>query len=297
MGNPFIKLHAAVLLAGLTGILGKLIQLSEGPLVWYRMLLTWLLMGAGLAVAGSFPRLSVREAGRIALAGCLMAIHWIFFYGSIKAANVSIAVVCFALMGFFTAVLEPIANKKTISLREVGFSLVAVFGITLIFHFDIRYRWGIVLGVLSSLFAALFTIRVKTVGVSHKASTMLFYQMAGGWLFLTLCAPLHFVLLPDMPLVPGVTDAAYLFILASVCTVGLFILQIQALKEISAFTVNLSFNLEPVYSIALAILFLGEGKELTPTFFAGLGLIGLSVFLQSARVALASKRHVGEKNP
>lgn len=281
MGNPFVKLHVAILLAGMTGILGKLIQLPEGPLVWYRMLMTSVLMTAGLAVLGIFPRIPLREAVRIGLVGCLVAIHWLFFYGSIKAANVSIAVVCFALVGFFTALLEPLANKKAVSLRELCFSLVTVAGILLIFHFDVHYRWGIVLGVLSAFFAALFTVRVKVVGVGHNASTMLLYQMVGGWLFLSFCAPFYLFWAPNVPLVPSAADTGYLFLLASACTIGLFILQIQALQKISAFTVNLSFNLEPVYSIVLAMIFFGEGKELTLAFFLGLGLICLSVFLQS----------------
>lgn len=281
MNNPFVKLHVAILLAGMTGILGKLIQLSEGPLVWWRMLMTSLLLFAYLWHAGKLPRIALRDMLAIMGIGCLIAIHWIFFYGSIKAANVSIAVVCFALTGFFTAILEPLFFRRRISPREICFSLITVFGIALIFHFDTRYRLGIILGVLCAVFSALFTICVRKMGDRHTSSTMLLFQMIGGWAFLTLCAPVFLALAPGVPVMPTLSDWIYLFLLSSVCTIGLFLLQIQALQQISAFTVNLSFNLEPVYSIAIAMAFLGEANELNFSFFAGLAMICVSVVLQS----------------
>lgn len=281
MGNAFIKLHISILLAGFTGIFGKLIQLPEGPLVWYRMLLTSVLLFCFLLCSGKLPRIPAAEALKICGVGALVSLHWIFFYGSIKYANVSIAVVCFALTGFFTAILDPLINRKKPSMRELLFSLITVCGIALIFHFDTRYRTGIILGVVSAIFAALFTICLKRVGRKHASTTMLLYQMTGGFAFLTLAAPAYLALFPGIALVPGAWDLVYLFLLSSACTIVMFLLQIQALKTISAFTVNLSFNLEPIYSIVLAMLLFGEAGEVNFSFFAGLGLICVSVLLQS----------------
>jgi len=119
------------------------------------------------------------------------------------------------------------------------------------------------------------------VGSRHASTTMLLYQMTGGFLFLSLAAPAYLAVFPDVPLLPGGWDFFYLFLLSSICTIGLFLLQIQALRSISAFTVNLSFNLEPVYSIALAMLLFGEANELNAAFFIGLALICASVLLQT----------------
>lgn len=281
MDNPFVKLHISIFLAGFTGIFGKLIQLSEGPLVWYRMFMASVLFFGYLFVSGKLPRIPAREACKICGVGALIALHWMFFYGSIKYANVSIAVVCFALTGFFTAILEPVLSRAKISLREVLFSLFTVAGIVLIFHFDVRYRTGIILGVISAVFAALFTIAMRRVGKRHDSATMLLFQMTGGLAFLTLAAPAYLAFFPGIPLVPGGMDLLCLFLLSSLCTLGMVLLQIQALRTISAFTVNLSFNLEPVYSIFLAMIFLGEASEVAPSFFAGLALIFASVLLQT----------------
>ncbi len=281
MGNAFLKLHVAILLAGFTGILGRLIELPEGPLVWYRLLMASVLLMGYALIAGKFPRPPLRQALEICGVGALIALHWIFFYGSIKYANVSIAVVCFASTGFFTALFEPLFLRKKPSWRELFFSLIAVAGIALIFHFDTRYRTGMILGVLSAVLSAFFAIGIRRVGRRHDSGTMLFYQMLGGFAFLTLAAPVYLALFPSVPLVPSRSDLLWLFVLSSLCTIVCFLLQIQTLQKISAFTVNLSYNLEPVYSIVLAMMLFGEASELGPSFFAGLFLICVSVLLQS----------------
>lgn len=281
MNRSFLSLHLAILVAGFTGILGRLIDLSEGPLVLYRMFLTTLILAVYFTLAGAFPRPPARDVLKISGVGALVAIHWIFFYGSIKYANVSIAVVCFAMIGFFTALVEPLVGRRKISLRELAFSLITVCGIALIFHFDTRHRIGVVLGVLSALFGAFFTIAMKRVSKGHDGGTMLLYQMGGGFVFLALLAPMYMALFPAAVYVPDASDIFWLVVLSSICTIGLFLLEIHALRTISAFTANLSFNLEPVYSIVLAMLIFGEARELTPSFFAGLGLICVSVLLQS----------------
>ncbi|MDO5483781.1 MAG: DMT family transporter [Desulfovibrionaceae bacterium] len=281
MRNAFLQLHLSIILAGFTGILGKLISLPEGPLVWYRMLMASVLLLCGLGIAGKLPRLTFAEVARICGVGMLIALHWLFFYASVKYANVSIAVICFALTGFFTAICEPLFGHRRISLRDLAYSMLTVCGIACIFHFDARYRTGIILGVLCAVFAALFTIAMKRVGSKHAPSDMLLYQMIGGWILLTLISPLYLQLFPAAALVPGTRDLVYLFLLSSLCTIGMFYLQIQALKHISAFTVNLSYSLEPVYSILLAILLLDEASQMNAAFFVGLAMIAASVLLQS----------------
>ena len=281
MDRSFLCLHLAIFVAGFTGILGKLITLPEGPLVLYRMFLTTIILAGYFLFSKKSIRVPVREMLAICGVGVLVSVHWIFFYGSIKYSNVSIAVVCFALVGFFTAIVDPFLGRTKISPRELFFSLITVGGIALIFHFDSRHRVGIILGVLSAFFGALFTIAMKRVSAKHDSDIVLFYEMAGGFLFLAALAPLYLWLFPGIAIIPSVSDVLYLLMLSTVCTIGLFLLEIQALRTISAFTANLSFNLEPVYSVILAMFLFGEARELNTAFFVGMGLIGISVILQS----------------
>ena len=262
MKEAFFKLHLSVLLAGATGIFGRLISLNEGLLVWYRMLLAGLLFALLSAVRRRFPRIGWKEVFKIGGIGILLGLHWVFFYGSIKASNISIGVVCFSLVSFFTAFLEPWINRHRISVKEVLFSLLTLLGIALIFHLDTRYRQGILLGITSSVLAALFTITNKKVAAGHDASTMLLYEMSGGFVGLSCLLPFYLRYFPVETIFPDVSGLIYLILLASVCTIGLYLLQIQVLKVVSAFTVNLTYNLEPVYSIILAMLFFHEAREL-----------------------------------
>ena len=276
MKEAFIKLHVSVLIAGATGIFGRLISLNEGLLVWYRMLFATVMFFLLLWMLGKLKRVSFRDVCKIGSVGMLLAIHWLFFYGSIKASNVSIGVVCLSLMSFFTALFEPLINRHRISLGEIACSLIGVLGIILIFHFDTRYRLGIGMGILSSALASLFTICNKKVSVGYTSSTMLMYEMGGGFLGLSCLLPLYLSFFPVASILPSLT-------------VLLYILQIQVLKKISAFTFNLTYNLEPIYSIIAAMFLFHEAKELNASFYVGLGLILFSVLLHSAGVFLQSK--------
>ena len=234
MKDAFIKLQISIILAGATGIFGKLISLNEALLVWYRMMLASLLFLLVLSVSKRLNRISFGDALRIGGVGLLLGLHWVFFYGSIKASNVSIGVVCFSLVGFFTAFLEPLINCHRVSFKEVVFSLLTLFGVVLIFHFDTRYRLGIGLGIISSALAALFTITNKKIGNNYSTSTMLLYEMVGGFIGLSCILPFYLRYFPVSTIVPGLLDFTYLLLLASVCTIGLHLLQIQVLKKISA---------------------------------------------------------------
>lgn len=288
MKDAFIKLHLSILLAGFTGLFGKLISLNEGLLVWYRMMFAAIMLYLILKISNKLLAIPVKEQLKIAGAGFILGLHWVFFYGSIKMANVSVGVVCFSLVGFFTALLEPLIIRRRFKIKELLFSLVTVAGIVLIFQFDMRYRSGIIVGIISSALAALFTITNKKVGASHPSRMMLLYEMAGGFLGLTCLLPFYLHFFPVDTILPDMTDFLYLLLLALVCTIGLYLMQIQVLKTVSAFTVNLSYNLEPIYSIILAMLFFGEAKELNTAFYIGLGLIIVSVLLQT-REALLNK--------
>lgn len=285
MKKAFFKLHLSILLAGFTGLFGKLIDLNEGLLVWYRMLFASLFLFLMLGWGGRLRRIGLGETLRMAAPGLLLAFHWVFFYGSIKASNVSIGVICFSLVGFFTAALAPLVDRRRFSVRELIFSLLTVAGVLLIFQLDVRYRTGILLGIVSSAICALFTLVNKRIGENRSSSLLLAYEMAGGFVGLSCVLPLYLHFFPSARFWPSAADLGYLVVLSSVCTIGVYLLQIQVLKVISAFTVSLSYNLEPLYSILLAMLFFGEGRQLNYAFYIGLALIGLSVGLQTREAA------------
>lgn len=277
--HAYLRLHTGILLAGATGVFGRLISLAELPLVWYRMIIAAGVLAAVLALGGRLHRPTFREAWRIGCCGTLLAIHWVLFYGSIKAANVSVGVVCFALNGFFTALLEPMASGKRFSLRDLLLGLITLGGILLIFGLNMQFRTGIVIGTFSSLFYTLFAIASKRVqsATGVESSAMLLYELSSGWCVLSLAMPFYAMLYPSAPLMPEGSDWLFIPLFASVFTIGPFLTQLQALRTLSAFTVNLSYNLEPLYSIALAMLLFNEAQELNLSFWMGVSMIVATV--------------------
>ena len=181
-------------------------------------------------------------------------------------------------------------NGRRISLREVLFSFVTIAGISLIFHFDAQYRLGILLGLASAAASALLAIYFKRYRARYSSVTVMSWQLLGGFLFALAALPVYRFFMPPEPFFPGWPDIVYLPIFAIFCTLFMYILQIQSLEHISAFTVNLSYNLEPIYSIILAMIIFGEARDLGMSFYAGIGLIGLSVALQTSSVVRGRKR-------
>jgi len=281
MKKSYLLLHIAVFLAGFTGIFGKLISLNEGLLVWYRVFFSFIWLFFILKLFRVSTDISNLEKIDIAKIGMIITVHWVFFYGSIKYSNISIGVVCYSLTSCFTATLGPMINKKKFIYSELLLSLLTLLGIGLIFKFDISYRYGIILGVISSAFAALYTIYNERLVRNYDSKLINYYQMLGGTIGLGILMPLYLYYFPAEKLIPGLKDSFYLLLLALFCTVGLYILFAESLKRIPAFTVNLSFNLEPIYAIIMAFLFFGEGKEVNASFYVGLVFVGTSVILQT----------------
>lgn len=281
MKKSYYLLHLAVILAGFTGVFGKLISLNEGLLVWYRLFFSAIILFFILKLSKTSNNITSKEKFDIAKIGMFITIHWVFFYASIKYSNISIGVVCYCLVSFYTAVFKPLIDKTRFKISELLLSALTLLGISLIFHFDTSYRLGILLGVISSAFASLYTIYNERLVRIYNSKIINFYQMTGGTIGLGILLPLYLYFFPVQRLVPNFSDTIYLILLSLFCTVGLYILFAEVLKKIPAFTVNLTFNLEPVYSIILAFLFFNESKQVNASFYAGLFFVMVSVVLQT----------------
>ncbi len=290
MKKAFLQLHIAVFLAGFTAILGKLIELNEGLLVLYRMLLSVMILGIIMLVQGKMTKISWIDFLKITGVGLILAIHWLTFYGSIKYANASVGVVCISASGFFSAIFEPLILKKRFDVMNLFLGLMSVLGILIIFGFHQHFKVGIVFGIISAIGSALFPIFNKQLLQKHQAQTLTFYELSGGVILLSAILPFYFMNYKPEYYLPKNTDIFWLVILAGFCTVLTFNLQLNALKKISAFTCNLMYNLEPVYGVIFAFLILKEHQMFNSYFYLGLGLIFLAVFIQMRREKMTQKK-------
>ncbi len=287
--RSFIQLHVFVFLAGLTAPIGNLIQLNGLNLVFYRMLLTVLALIPIYILHQRSNKVVLKDKVKLMLIGVLIAIHWVCFYGSIKLANVSVALVCISCVGLFTAILEPFMFKTKFIWYELLIGLLSLIGILFIFQFDIHFRTGILVGLVSSLFAAIFTILNKRITSQYTTQTIQTFEMLGGLSFLTIVLFGIKNIQHTNFTFPTQSDWFWLIILSLICTVMANYLMLSALKKISAFTLNVTLNLEPVYGIIIAIILFQEHKQMGMGFFIGMSLIAISVLLQMLRVLRQQK--------
>ena len=277
-------LHATVLVWGFTGILGALISVSATHLVWYRVLIAFITLYIYFRYTKKPFKVNRITFLKLFFTGAIVGAHWILFFQSIKSSTVSVALVCLSSLTLFTAVLEPIMKNKKISKLEIITGLLIISGIYLIFKFESQYTFGIICGLLSALCASLFSIINSKQIQNRPAPVISFYELIGAWVWVSL---FMFIkgdfTLPEMTL--NISDLAYLLILGTICTSVAYVAGVAVMKELTAFRVALITNLEPVYGIILAFLFIGKKEQMTTGFYVGalivLGAIFLYPFVKS----------------
>jgi drug/metabolite transporter (DMT)-like permease len=294
-----LQIHFCVLLWGFTAILGKLISLPALPLVWWRMLIVVGVLALVPSVLRSLRALPARLWLAYAGIGALVALHWLTFYGAIKLANASVAATCIALAAPLTALVEPWLTRTPFSARDLLLGLAVLPGVALVVGgVPSGMREGIAVGAVSALLVAVFGSLNKRVAHRGEALMATGLELGAGLVVLTALAPLLPALMPELagPIFewPSPRDGALLVTLALACTLLPFWLAFVALRHISAFSAQLAINLEPVYAIVLAIVLLGEQRELTPQFYAGVAIILAAVL---ARPLFGRPREVAEPTP
>ncbi len=274
-----LQIHFCVLLWGFTGILGKVISLDAAALVWWRMMI----VSAGLVLV---PRVwkGLRRLPRRLLAiyagiGVLLTLHWLTFYGSIKLANASVGATCMALGTVFLALIEPRITGRRFDARELVLGIAVVPGVALVVGgIPSSMRLGVVVGVISAIIVAVFAALNKRHVEHSDPLTITFVEIAAGGLFLTILAPAMGAA-GSVLCLPRLNDAILLICLALGCTLFPYALSMAVLRHMTAYTMQLAVNLEPVYTILLAIILLGEQYELSRGFYLGVAIILSAVFL------------------
>jgi len=281
MRKAYLQMHISILLWGFTGIFGKAIEMNAIMIVWYRMIISAVALIPFMVKHKQFILPDKKRLASIIITGFVVCLHWLTFYASIKASNVSIALSCFASVSLFSALLEPLFYRKKINKQNIILALFVLVGIYIIFAFQQLYAMGIVLALISALLGALFTILSKIFVSNDEPAPVTFIELISGFVFLSVLLPL---ILPAFNVsfqIPSKIDWVWLLLLSVVCTSIAFTLSLEALKKVSAFTMNLSVNLEPLYSIVLAIILFKENELLNNGFYIGAVIVISSVFIHS----------------
>jgi drug/metabolite transporter (DMT)-like permease len=278
--KDYLKIHLIVFIWGFTAILGLLISLQTVEMVFYRTLIAAIGTAILLLMRKKSFQLAQGDLIKVVATGAIIAAHWILFFLSARLSNASVSLVGFATVALWTSFIDPIVNKKKIRIYEVLLGLMVILGLYVIFRNEVDHALGLMVGVLSGLFAAIFSVINARLTKRISPYQITFYEMSGAWLSIALFLPIYsYFIIPDvaLTLVPSITDWFYLLVLGIVCTVFAFSMWVELLKRVTVFAANLSINLEPIYGIVLALIFFPETEKMRAGFYLGSLIIIASV--------------------
>jgi len=269
--KDYVKLHFIVWIWGFTAILGLLITIPAVEIVFYRTLLAFLVLGLMLKLRKRNFRLGKNEILKILGTGLLIGAHWILFFAAARVSTASVCLAGMATCSLWTSFIEPVFNRRKIDLTEVLLGFVVIVGLYIIFRFEFDHALGLIMAVSSAFLSALFTVINGQFIKKHNPYMITFYEMIGACLGTALFFPIYTIYFTDgqLQLLPTTFDWFYLFILAGVCTVYAYSVSVDLMKNLSAFIINLTVNLEPVYGIILAVLIFGEKEKMASGFYIG----------------------------
>ncbi|PRY98313.1 DMT family transporter [Marinilabilia salmonicolor] len=276
--KSLFKLHLVVFIYGFTAILGKLITLDAIQLVWYRMLIAFLALGVLLQMRGRKLSVDRKTVVQLIGIGFVVAFHWITFFHAIKISTISVALGCLASTTLFTSLLEPALVRRPLVWIEVVTGVLIIAGLYMIFQFEPDYITGIITALISAFLAGLFTVLNKVMIARHRPLVISFYEMGGGFAGITLYMLFSGTFEAGLQL-PVWSDWLFLLLLGVVCTAYAFAESVKVMDVLSAYTVVLTINLEPIYGILLAFVFFGESELMSGGFYLGTLTILAAVFL------------------
>lgn len=288
LNKNLLILHFTVFIWGFTGILGALITISAEQLVWYRVLIAFISLFLYFKFNKTTYKVDRKTLLQLLFTGALVGGHWVLFFASIKLSTVPVTLVCLSSITLFTAILEPVINKTSISKLEILAGVLIIIGIVLIFKFETHYTKGIIAGLLCALCASLFSIINSKFVKKNEATTIAFYELAGAffWISLYLLCTHGF----NRSLLLKSHDIGYLLLLGTVCTSLAYVAGVSVMRELSAFKVALITNLEPVYGILMSFIFFGDMNKMTTGFWVGAVIILSTIFLYPVAQKQIAKR-------
>ena len=269
-----------VLILGFTGIFGKLISLNTIELVWYRMLIAFITLLTFLAFKKELTKIKKKDFFGLLFVGSLVAVHWFFFFESIKVSNVSVAVVCLSTASFFSAMIEPFFLKRKHKLYEYLLGIVVFVTLFLMLEAETKYTMGYIYGIIASFLGTLFTLyNAKYINRLEASKITMVEMLAGVIIFSILMLINKEIGISNLKI--NINDFLYLFLLGTICTAAVFVWMVEIMKYISPYSLIMAINLEPIYSIVLALIIFSESEHMNLSFYIGASVIILVVFLES----------------
>lgn len=279
--NSYLHLHFLVVLWGFTAILGKLISIPSIEIVFYRTFFASIPLFLIVRFRGYSLGVGRKNFMSIFGTGAIIAAHWILFFMSARVSNISICLAGLATTSVWTSLLEPMVLRQKIKVYQPILGVVALVGISVVFEAVIDQYVGFLIAVVSAILSAVFTVITRQLVKKSDHYVISFYQMLGAsfFAFVFLCFNSYVITANSPQLGLTQSDLIYLIILSLACTVYAHSSLIKLMHKLSAFAINLTINLEPVYGIVLAFLIFGNAEDMGTAFYWGTSIILFSVLL------------------
>jgi len=278
-----------VIILGLTGVFGKLISLNAKELVWYRMLIAFIVLAVFLLIKKQLFKIKLKDFFGILSVGALVTFHWLFFFEAIKVSTISVAVVCLATSSLLSALIEPIFFKRKILYYELIMGVLVLASIAYMLGTETQYLLGYFYGIISALLATLFTLfNAKYIG-KVEAAKITMIEMLSGVIIVSIILLLngeYSIFYTSI----SFSDFSYLLILGIICTAMVFVWMIEILRHITPYSLIMAVNLEPIYSIILALIIFGESELMSISFYVGssviIGVVSLESYLKKRQTSV-----------
>ncbi|MDE0966901.1 MAG: DMT family transporter [Flavobacteriaceae bacterium] len=277
----YLHLHFLVFIAGFTAILGEVISITSIALVWHRMFIALILTFLFLVFKRYNLQITFRSLIKFSLAGIIIALHWITFFEAIEQSNISITLAMFSTGAFFASLIEPIFFKRKVRAVEIILGFLVICGVFIILNTNIDSIVGVVLGIISALLASLFSVLNGKLVQNNNPFVISFYEFLSGVVFIFIYLTFSGTL-SELSITTFISyDYFYIFLLGSICTAYAFIASVHILKYLSPYTLVLTYNLEPVYGIVLAIFIFPENEKMEFSFYIGSIIIFSTIIINS----------------
>ena len=273
--KSLIEIHVAVLLFGLAGLFGKLIPLSSLIIVLGRVFFASITLGLAIYLTGQgFKLKSFKDYFYLIVLGIILAIHWTTFFQSIKVSTVAIGLLSYSTFPVFTTFIEPLIFREKLLRKNIILAFVTLIGVAFIipkFELANNITQGVIWGTISGFTFAILSIINRKLVKKYSSLTIAFYQDG-----IATIALLPFFFLTNSQF--QIKDILFLILLGVIFTAFSHTLFIKSLTNVKAQLASIIANLEPVYGVIFALLFLNEIPALRT-------LIGGSIILITTLIA------------
>jgi drug/metabolite transporter (DMT)-like permease len=290
--KDYFTLHFVVLIFGFTAILGQLISIHTLGLVFFRTFLATVGFYIYFKIKGLDIKIDTKGKWKLLMTGgIVIALHWFTFFYSAKVSTIAISLVGLSTTSLWTSFIEPLWNKKRIQPLQVILGGVVILGLYLIFLYEFTHIWGLILSLTCAIMGSIFSVLNGEFAKKYSPQIITFYEMLG--VAISTFIPILYVLISgntNISVIPQGLDWLWILILAVFCTIYAYSESVNLVRIFSAFTFNLTLNLEPVYGIILAYLIFGEKERMTTGFYIGtlviLGTVLMYPFLNKSTSSL-----------